>query len=707
MNLKLHLSLLLVLLNRKTCIKDDLPIGEGMPLNSHFFFASSSTSDIELYKKRPLPIIPHEPEVEIYQPKERRLRRDESKHRKPKRRQKEKHSKRESEQYIEMEHLAGVVENVPRLSQNLLPQDDPTKKIPVRFSALPPLVQTRIVTSTPRQAFEETEDRNERDKDKLETRLPQTNTRELNRYKRLYKETSLKSLSDKSDEDLYSKASVERMRNKIRQREKIRQDMREKERQKDKELKRQRGIEPTPGKGHLYDTDEVILRYLFLRRKKKMRKDRWIHNRVGTSTSMENSEGDAETDSEEKRKEEEHLKKKLDRLRKKKTRKVRKDVHEVLVSGRAPRAVAHDALRESNWVTTEIPGVQLVTIRPRDLENDYSQPHPGTSVPVYTQQPVVQQVMPHQSQNAYIQDLLNRGYPIISPLTEPATQPADYLSSPRESSFVVAEDELDQSGNLYQPIGPDFYVPQHEAIIIDDMSPRSAENLYEEPLFTPASLPQSHITRPQGVPPSTPQNIYVRSPFPSDILRPHPQMTSSAGSGRPSSSRPNTQGGRSTRPSSARSSPSTTYIRREPRPYEEPTGYPKSEVSSVDFTPRSYTRPTSATSTQRSLGTSPRYMGTSRTNMEPRDPYIQARTMLDSARKQVDRFEREKSRDEPDGISNGHPKPRGVRVSRLTSQPKTPNKATQDQLAAMEKAELEAQLLVSRALARARTNKIS
>ena len=55
-----------------------------------------------------------------------------------------------------------------------------------------------------------------------------------------------------------------------------------------------------------------------------MRKDRWIHNRVGTSTSMENSESDAETDSEEKRKEEKHLKKKLERLRKNKTRKAQK-----------------------------------------------------------------------------------------------------------------------------------------------------------------------------------------------------------------------------------------------------------------------------------------------------------------------------------------------------------------------------------------------
>jgi len=98
-------------------------------------------------------------------------------------------------------------------------------------------------------------------------------------------------------------------------------------------------------------------------------------------------------------------------------------------------------------------------------------------------------------------------------------------------------------------------------------------------------------------------------------------------------------------------------------------------------------------------------MGTPRKDLEPKDPYVQARTMLDSAKRQVDRFEREKSRDEPDGLSNGHAKPRGVKVSRLTSpMPRSPYKPSKEQFAAMEKAELEAQMLVSRALARARTN---
>lgn len=98
-------------------------------------------------------------------------------------------------------------------------------------------------------------------------------------------------------------------------------------------------------------------------------------------------------------------------------------------------------------------------------------------------------------------------------------------------------------------------------------------------------------------------------------------------------------------------------------------------------------------------------MSTPRSSRDQRDPYHEARTMLDTARKQVDRFEREKLRDDPEGVSNGHSKPRpaGIKLSRV-SKPRTANKEAQDKLAAMEKAELEAQMLVSRALARARSN---
>ena len=60
-----------------------------------------------------------------------------------------------------MKPLAGVIENAPRLGQNLLPKEEPNEKLPVRFSALPPLVQTPLVSGTPKQAFEEKDEKAE------------------------------------------------------------------------------------------------------------------------------------------------------------------------------------------------------------------------------------------------------------------------------------------------------------------------------------------------------------------------------------------------------------------------------------------------------------------------------------------------------------------------------------------------------------------
>jgi hypothetical protein len=71
-----------------------------------------------------------------------------------------------------MKHLAGVIENVPCLGQNLLPREEPKGKIPVRFSALPPLVQTPLVGGKPKQAFE-MEETLEQGKVTTEPELPQ------------------------------------------------------------------------------------------------------------------------------------------------------------------------------------------------------------------------------------------------------------------------------------------------------------------------------------------------------------------------------------------------------------------------------------------------------------------------------------------------------------------------------------------------------
>lgn len=52
--------------------------------------------------------------------------------------------------------MAGIIENAPRLGQALLKStEEQSDIIPVRFSFVPPLVQTPLVTSTPKQAFED------------------------------------------------------------------------------------------------------------------------------------------------------------------------------------------------------------------------------------------------------------------------------------------------------------------------------------------------------------------------------------------------------------------------------------------------------------------------------------------------------------------------------------------------------------------------
>ena len=131
-------------------------------------------------------------------------------------------------------------------------------------------------------------------------------------------------------------------------------------------------------------------------------------------------------------------------------------------------------------------------------------------------------------------------------------------------------------------------------------------------------------------------------------------------------------------------------------------------------------RPTVATAPQPSIGTSPRYMVDPEQRHEPPSSFDGARVILSRAQANVDRFEQDSrlhAPDEPDAAPAPEPLyATPLKKTQLHTQPiirhaQTPaekgtlrtNNSRLD-MSAVERQELEAQLLVSRALARARTN---
>lgn len=128
-------------------------------------------------------------------------------------------------------------------------------------------------------------------------------------------------------------------------------------------------------------------------------------------------------------------------------------------------------------------------------------------------------------------------------------------------------------------------------------------------------------------------------------------------------------------------------------------------------------RPTVATAPQPSIGTSPRYMVDPERRQEPPSSFDGARVILSRAQSNVDRFELDSRVNLPNetGASEpvyatpqkktqSHAQP-SIRHARAPTQKENyPTNSPRLEMAAMERAELEAQLLVSRALARARTN---
>ena len=131
-------------------------------------------------------------------------------------------------------------------------------------------------------------------------------------------------------------------------------------------------------------------------------------------------------------------------------------------------------------------------------------------------------------------------------------------------------------------------------------------------------------------------------------------------------------------------------------------------------------RPTTATARQPSIGTSPRYMVDPERRHEPPSSFDGARVILSRAQTNVDRFEQDSrlhAPDEPDAAPASEPvyatpqKRTQPHTQATIRHAQTPvqygNLQTNNprlEMSAIERQELEAQLLVSRALARARTN---
>ena len=282
--------------------------------------------------------------------------------------------------------------------------------------------------------------------------------------------------------------------------------------------------------------------------------------------------------------------------------------------------------------------------------------------------------------------------------------------------------DLDIRFFLHSSLGLDPYSPRYDQISMSDHStPRKAplkpkqafvdnagyeDDLYEEPVLYPSGLPQTAFVAPDVSQPEIAPQVLIPTPHARRLVGRNPVMA------RPTSAtqRPGPTSSRRARPSSARTEPLPLYA--------SPTGhsYPNPPPG-VPVNPRQLygIRPSSAASSQ----VTPRYTGFGPGgDEEPPTSFDQARAVLSRAQSQLDRIQRgmeDKVPDETDGpvgVDSLYAKPLKtfeseptVRMTRLPARPKSPRKMNQTEVAAMERAELEAQLLVSQALARARIKK--
>ncbi|KAK2565456.1 hypothetical protein P5673_010519 [Acropora cervicornis] len=581
------------------------------------------------------------------------------------------------------DHPAGVLENRPLMRNERLTNSLTREEPSVKFTSLPPLVKTSLVGPKAAIRNTATSERKDYARTIAESGVPQEGFGKMIATERHYVPlaklaTINEEVTFKEKEDaLFLKAKIERWRNKMRHREKLRleQDLREKEHEEQRiplqQLKKGRKEESE--KSRTEDQASSSQRSLNAERKRRSRLERWRNNRVGTSSSKSSSSHSSgssssssasESDSDSKKKQGKHKEKR----RKKKMKKGKKKVPPLAV-GHAAKASAQEALRESAWTIKETPGVQLISVKPINEQRDRTQYLLDTGYQIYpmASNPSFE---PRQRDDGEVYENMEGRDPYFVQYSD------DYLPAPRQAFG-----------------GP----PVHED-----------EHIYDEPRVIATSPSQTHLV-------VSPRDDQTRAMVPIRYAPGFTGRSSPMSRGRPASaaSHPGLTKRSGTRPTSARTDPMPRYApppgRTSPenRAFAGPT-VPGSRCMLAN-------QPTVATASQPSIGTSPRYMvDPERQRDQPPSSFQGARMILSRAQSNIDSFEDDSKRnvlDETDVVPASEslymrPQKRAPSHACTIRKEPSPKGTSRLDVTAREHAELEAQLLVSRALARARNNSL-
>lgn len=482
----------------------------------------------------------------------------------------------------------------------------------------------------------------------------------------------------------------------MRHREKLRQYMRDKEQEREQMLK-QLEKERKEGNHQSMAEDQASSsqRSLTAERKRKSRLERWRQNRVGTSSSRSSSSDRSSSSSSSSSGSDSVSKKKHDKKERKGKKKQMRDKKKnekvpSLATGHESKATAQEALRETAWTIKETPGVRLVSVKPI---TEQRRPE-GTSSPTH--------LPPTSTQRDRIQYLLDTGYQMLPMVSTPVVQP--FETQNRDDEQVYEDmDGLDPHAVQY---GEDHYPPEPRHAF-GGPSVYEDEHIYEEPTIGPSWLPQTHYA-------VSPRESQTRAMIPTQYARGYTGGAPMS-RGRPTSaSHPGLSRTARTRPTSARTDPMPRYA-----PSPGKTSPSKRSFAAPAVPGSRYmlsNQPTVATAAQPSIGTSPRYMvDPERPRDEPPSSFDGARMILSRAQTNINRFEEDSRRNildktdtspAPASLYSRSPKRILVPAS-MTQKENSSTGTTRLDVAAREHAELEAQLLVSRALARARSNRIS
>lgn len=338
-----------------------------------------------------------------------------------------------------------------------------------------------------------------------------------------------------------------------------------------------------------------------------------------------------------------------------------------LAVGRAATAAAQEALRETAWTIKETPGVQLISVKPINEQRDRTQYLLDTGYQIYPMVPNPS-FEPRQHDDGEVYENMEGGDPYFVQYSD------DYLPAPRQAFG-----------------GP----PVHED-----------EHIYDEPRVIATSPSQTHVV-------VSPRDDQTRAMVPIRYAPGFTGISSPMSRGRPASaaSHPGLTKRSGTRPTSARTDPMPRYAPPPGRTSPENRAFAGPTVPGSRYMLAN--QPTVATASQPSIGTSPRYMvDPERQRDQPPSSFQGARMILSRAQSNIDRFEDDSNRnilDETDVVPASEslytrPQKRAPSHASTIRKEPSPKGTSRLDVTAREHAELEAQLLVSRALARARNN---